>query len=260
MVMISMAEEQSERILDESDPNAAEEDLYEAFIGSEAEKMAPKARGHYGFSPFAFLVAGPYYAYRKMYAASAVIVAAIVVANVILPMTGIPFLSLLGSFLKLVIPIAAAALFYQLYDAHIKRGVQRVSAEGDGERSLTARARAAGGTSPLAAVVCVAAIALLCALFSFGPRYVTASSAEYVGKRLDAAIEKHEGTRDVMRETAEKFDESYAWYYESMADDEERIVGELSRLKDELGRIDSSDAAAIRDISSRVDRLLEEQG
>ena len=95
--------------------NASDGELIRAYIGSKENKMYYKAISKKGFNIWAYLFGAVYYAYRKLYVASLIII----IINILI----IYVLKL--NYLLAFVNILYACLFYKIYGTHIEKEVDR---------------------------------------------------------------------------------------------------------------------------------------
>lgn len=96
--------------------NASDGELIRAYIGSKENKMYYKAISKKGFNIWAYLFGAVYYAYRKLYIASLIII----VINILI----IYVLKL--NYLLAFVNILYACLFYKIYGTHIEKQVDKI--------------------------------------------------------------------------------------------------------------------------------------
>lgn len=91
-------------------------ELIRAYIGSKESKMYYKAISKKGFNIWAYLFGGLYYAYRKLFIASLIII----IINILI----IYVLKL--NYLLAFVNILYASLFYKIYGTHIEKQVDKI--------------------------------------------------------------------------------------------------------------------------------------
>lgn len=94
-------------------------ELIRAYIGSKESKMYYKAISKKGFNIWAYLFGGLYYAYRKLFIASLIII----IINILI----IYVLKL--NYLLAFVNILYASLFYKIYGSHIEKQVDKIKKE-----------------------------------------------------------------------------------------------------------------------------------
>lgn len=94
-------------------------ELIRAYIGSKESKMYYKAISKKGFNIWAYLFGGLYYAYRKLFVASLIII----IINILI----IYVLKL--NYLLAFVNILYASLFYKIYGSHIEKQVDKIKKE-----------------------------------------------------------------------------------------------------------------------------------
>lgn len=94
-------------------------ELIRAYIGSKESKMYYKAISKKGFNIWAYLFGGLYYAYRKLFIASLIIITINILIIYVLKL----------NYLLAFVNILYASLFYKIYGSHIEKQVDKIKKE-----------------------------------------------------------------------------------------------------------------------------------
>ena len=94
-------------------------ELIRAYIGSKENKMYYKAISKKGFNIWAYLFGGLYYAYRKLFIASLIIITINILIIYVLKL----------NYLLAFVNILYASLFYKIYGSHIEKQVDKIKKE-----------------------------------------------------------------------------------------------------------------------------------